>query len=181
MKLKPLQLACTSLVLSLFITGSAQAASKIRAQSFAGTYSITSPSSPELENRLLIISNGIVGSSDGAGDIVPPGYQLFFYTLKDPNNNDSQIGQKNIGYYTGNGRFTFTESDPARQRNYAIKINLKTGKGKGSQLIANERNCTDLSNDPNFGPGNYFCVNREEPSLNFSKDYTIEKISNEIL
>ncbi len=109
MKLKPLQLACTSLVLSLFITGSVQAASKIKAQSFAGTYSITSPTSPELENRLLIISNGIVGSSDGAGDIVPPGYQLFFYTLKDPNNNDSQIGQNNIGYYTGNGKFVFCQ------------------------------------------------------------------------
>jgi len=181
MKLKSLQLACTSLALSLFITGSAQAASKIRAQSFAGTYLIKSPSNPASENRTLIISSPGVTYDDGTDVIVPPGYQLFSYRLKETSNNDKEIGKFNAGYYAGNGRFIFSENDPAIRRHFAIRINPRTGKGKGSALFIFDRNCTDLSNDPDFNPGDYVCTTPEEPTFNFSDDYLIEKVSDETL
>jgi hypothetical protein len=182
MKLKPLQLACTALVLSLFITGSVQAAStKIRAQNFAGTYLITSPSNPSGENRILVISNPGVKYDDGTDVIVPPVAQLFSYLLKDPNNNDQEIGNFNAGYYLGSGKFTFIENDPATRRHFAIKINSKTGKGKGSAVFVHDRSCTDLSNEPGFNMGDYICTTPERSTFTYSDDYTIEKISDEIL
>lgn len=178
MKLKPLQLACTSLVLSLFITGSAQANNtKIKAQSFAGTYLIKSPSNPEFENRTISISAPGVTYDDGTDVIVPPSYQLFSYKIKDPNNNDQEIGQFNAGYYAGNGRFIFSETNPGIRKHFAIKINPRTGRGKGSALFLFDRNCTDLSNDPDFTPGTYLCVTPSEPKFTYSDDYIIEKIS----
>ena len=181
MKLKSLQLACTALALSLFITGSAQAASKIKAQSFAGTYSITSPSNPDQENRTLVIFAPGVEYDDGTDVIVPPGYQLFSYTLKDPNNNNKEIGNFNAGYYVGGGKFTFVENDPGIRRHFSIKINSKTGKGKGAALFIRDRSCTDLSNEPAFNVGDYICTTPERSTFTYSDDYTIEKISNEIL